>query len=111
MRQHRWIERHQNRWAQWFFSIVLIGSLIWLATGIERTGSAYAQAGASQAHLQATTPTATPDPLTETLSPEVIREGKPTGILIGAIAILAIIVLSTARTLLKASRQPPDPLK
>ena len=99
-RQH-WINRYKNRGAQWFFTVLLIGSLFWLGMGIQNTGPAYAEGAAGRIQLQEATVTPTPDPLVDDVSPEVIREGRPVGILVGASIIFAIILASTAASLFK----------
>lgn len=109
MKSHHWINRYKNRGAQWLFSILLIGSLFWLGMGIQNTGPAYAEGSAGRIQLQEATisPTPTPDPLVDDVSPEVIREGRPVGILVGASIILVIILASTATSLFKKD-QPSD---
>jgi hypothetical protein len=110
MKRQNWINRYKNRGAQWLFSILLIGSLFWLGMGIQNTGPAYAEGSAGRIHLQEATITPTPDSLVDDLSPEVIREGRPVGILVGASIIFVIILASTAASLFKRD-QPSDDLK
>lgn len=108
-RQH-WINRYKNRGAQWFFTVLLIGSLFWLGMGIQHTGAAYAADDTVRIHAQEATltPIATLDPLAEDPSPEVIREGKPIGILVGASIILVIILASTVSSLFKKDPDFPE---
>ncbi len=46
----------------------------------------------------------TPTPVPTEFSEEVVREGQPTGIIVGAIAIVLLILLGTAPFLLRTAR-------
>lgn len=46
----------------------------------------------------------TPTPIPTEFSEEVVREGQPTGIIVGAIAIVLLILLGTAPFLLRTRR-------
>lgn len=82
---------------RWFLIGLLLFGLGWIFFSTPVSGATAGQANDSVVGLQATQATITPTP-TE-FSEEVVREGQPTGIIVGAIVIVLIILLGTVPTL------------
>ncbi len=63
------------------------------------------QAGQSEALYQAEEQTPTPTPSSIEFTPEEIEEGRPVGIIIGAVILVIIIFLGSLLTLYRANRK------
>jgi len=84
---------------RWLLISLLLFGIGWFVLSMPVEAAPSSQAGDSGVKLQAAQVTITPTP-TE-FSEDVVREGQPTGIIVGAIGIVLIIILGTAPFLLR----------
>jgi hypothetical protein len=88
----------------WFIAVLLIVLFAWFNLGflspaeVGSTGSVSANQNQTGL-LQEITPT--PDLTPTVITAQIIREGRPTGRIVGSIVILIIILISTAPALLR----------
>jgi hypothetical protein len=84
---------------RWLLISLLLFGIGWCVLSMPVEAAPDSQTDASELSIQAAQVTVTPTP-TE-FSEDVVREGQPTGIIVGAIGIVLIIILGTAPFLLR----------
>lgn len=97
---------------RWFLPILAIIAFGWLGTAfttIPQGISVQNDPARQQIHLQQEI-TPTPEQTPTEFPAEVIKEGKPVGIIVGAVAIMVIIFISTIPSLFRGqvSERPND---